>query len=242
MRVLKVRPTIILLITAVSMLASSLSYPDSSLGEAEKVAASYFDMWRSHAVSNMSTNSLPSNEIDKAVLGNGYIQYNLYFQDVVRFANSAEVDPSAFASQTWYTFPILFNDKHLGSIVICHNRDETGKKRYEEEGDLILWGFHLAGDKTDALVLKAAELYPPSEGFSQSLLVMRDGHGVIHCLVKSKNGDLYLIPRDESSAKVLGVRFQGSATEGIELNSVLSNWKSNIKTKSKRQLEHPSLD
>ncbi|MEJ2719649.1 MAG: hypothetical protein P8181_00730 [bacterium] len=121
------------------------------------VAEAYLDEWCERATRNPEFYGVVGKDVDRqrVSLGEAYIYYVLQRPATERFAESAENDPTRFATLVQYEFPLLLAGELVLTVHVIKNEDLEGRVLLPEKGEYVVSGGRESGlpfDSVDSVV------------------------------------------------------------------------------------------
>jgi hypothetical protein len=149
-------------------------------------------------------------DISSPELGHGFIVYKLNDQSTSEYISSSEVDPTVFATNTDYYFPVFANGQYLGSIMVIRNRDSKGEKLVASDGEYTFMGFTHRTNPNELTAIELQRRFPFEEGNTIGWVSTSGVNNEPFMIVKNKAGDMFLInlsdyeltPMAEAAARI----------------------------------------
>jgi hypothetical protein len=220
--------TVILLLfifTSASLLAQEI--PEG----ARVIAERNLDDWRKNITANPSYHFLPDNNVnlEYATIEGGYTECHLFEDEVLRYTNSSDLDPTKFSLHENYVFVVTINKEHIASFVISTNYNRDGEKYDETQGEYFQSGSIAPDSRSRHIILPLIRQYPPNNGFAHSYLKMTAGDAGVQFLVRSPDNELLIAPINAAAALALNVDYDEFELNLVPLQDVVVDWKSGIK-------------
>jgi hypothetical protein len=109
-------------------------------------------------------------QLSAAVLEQPCVIFLMSEEQVIDFSHSSGADIVAFSRVSRYAFPMTVNGRHLGTLKIVHNTDETGRKLLTDRPEWLNGGGSSAGSGLARRILDLQQEYPAERGFVVCLL------------------------------------------------------------------------